>query len=104
MQWATRVNEAYQTLKRSAQARALPVSLRGVDVDAENNTAMAPAFLMQQMEWRESVEDAAAAKNLDALEALLDELRDEERMRCGKLGALLDEQTRPGRGRGACAS
>jgi molecular chaperone HscB len=64
--------------------------LRGIDVDTHNNTAMEPAFLMQQMEWRESIEDAAAAKNVDALDALLDELRDEERMRFDKLGALLD--------------
>ena len=66
------------------------LSLRGVDVDDHNNTAMEPAFLMQQMEWRESIEDAAAAKNLGALESLLDELRDEERMRFGKLAALID--------------
>jgi molecular chaperone HscB len=56
----------------------------------ENNTAMEPAFLMQQMEWRESIEDAAAAKNVDALDALLTELRNEERMRFDKLGASLD--------------
>ncbi len=42
------------------------------------------------MEWREAIEDAAAAKNVDALDALLGELRDEERVRFDKLGALLD--------------
>ena len=42
------------------------------------------------MEWREGIEDAAAAKNVDALDALLAELRDEERVRFTKLGALLD--------------
>jgi molecular chaperone HscB len=61
-----------------------------VDVGAESNTAMEPAFLMQQMEWRERVEDAASARNAEELGALLDELRDEERVRFAKLGALLD--------------
>jgi molecular chaperone HscB len=39
---------------RSAAARELSAALRGVDIGAENNTAMEPAFLMQQMEWREA--------------------------------------------------
>jgi molecular chaperone HscB len=90
MQWATRTNEAYQTLRDPLRRARYLLSLRGIDVDAENNTAMEPAFLMQQMEWRENIEDAAAAKNVDALDALLAELRDEERMRFDKLGALLD--------------
>ncbi|WP_309250992.1 iron-sulfur cluster co-chaperone HscB C-terminal domain-containing protein, partial [Burkholderia multivorans] len=37
---------------------------RGVDIGAENNTAMEPAFLMQQMEWRESIEDAAQRQQI----------------------------------------
>jgi molecular chaperone HscB len=90
MQWATRANEAYQTLRDPLKRATYLLTLRGVDVGAENNTAMEPAFLMQQMEWREGIEDAAAARNVDALEALLAELRDEERIRFDKLGALLD--------------
>ena len=90
MQWATRANEAYQTLRDPLQRAKYLLHLRGIDVGAENNTAMEPAFLMQQMEWRESIEDAAAAKNVDALDALLVELRDEERQRFDKLGASLD--------------
>ncbi|HEY4296154.1 MAG TPA: Fe-S protein assembly co-chaperone HscB [Paraburkholderia sp.] len=90
MQWATRTNEAYQTLRDPLKRATYLLSLRGIDVGAENNTAMEPAFLMQQMEWREGIEDAAAAKNVDALDALLTELRDEERMRFDKLGASLD--------------
>ena len=90
MQWATRTNEAYQTLRDPLKRATYLLSLRGIDVGAENNTAMEPAFLMQQMEWRENIEDAAAAKNVDALDALLGELRDEERMRFDKLGASLD--------------
>ncbi|MEM5439202.1 Fe-S protein assembly co-chaperone HscB [Paraburkholderia diazotrophica] len=90
MQWATRTNEAYQTLRDPLRRARYLLSLRGVDVGAENNTAMEPAFLMQQMEWRESIEDASTAKNVDALDALLAELRDEEKARFAKLAALLD--------------
>ncbi|MBP0593122.1 Fe-S protein assembly co-chaperone HscB [Paraburkholderia sp. LEh10] len=90
MQWATRTNEAYQTLRDPLRRARYLLSLRGVDVGAENNTAMEPAFLMQQMEWREAIEDASAAKNVDALDALLAQLRDEEKVRFRKLAALLD--------------
>jgi molecular chaperone HscB len=93
MQWATRANEAYQTLRDPLKRARYLLSLRGIDVGAENNTAMEPAFLMQQMEWRENIEDAASAKNIGALESLLDELRDEERARFTKLGALLDSRS-----------
>ena len=90
MQWATRTNEAYQTLRDPLKRARYLLTLRGIDVGAENNTAMEPAFLMQQMEWRENIEDAANAKNIGALEALLDELREEERVRFTKLEALID--------------
>jgi molecular chaperone HscB len=90
MQWATRTNEAYHTLRDPLKRATYLLHLRGIDVGAHDNTAMEPAFLMQQMEWREGIEDAAAAKNVDALDALLTELRDEERIRFEKLGALLD--------------
>ncbi|MDR3100699.1 MAG: Fe-S protein assembly co-chaperone HscB [Paraburkholderia sp.] len=90
MQWATRANEAYQTLRDPLKRATYLLHLRGIDVGAENNTAMEPAFLMQQMEWREAIEDAVGAKNVDALDALAGELRDDERARLAKLGALLD--------------
>ncbi|KVN18759.1 MULTISPECIES: Fe-S protein assembly co-chaperone HscB [unclassified Burkholderia] len=90
MQWATRANEAYQTLRDPLKRATYLLHLRGVDVGAEDNTAMEPAFLMQQMEWRERIEDAAAAKNVGELAALLAELHDDRRARLAKLGALLD--------------
>jgi molecular chaperone HscB len=40
-----------------------------VAIRAEDNTAMPGAFLMQQMEWREALDEAANASALDALSA-----------------------------------
>ena len=82
MQWAVRVNEAYQRLKDPLTRAAYLCELRGVPVDAERNTAMPAAFLMQQMEWREALDeaqgpvavqtldDAVAAQERDMLAAL----------------------------------
>ena len=90
MQWSVRINEAYQRLKDPLRRAVYLCELHGVPVNAENNTAMPAEFLMQQMEWREAIEDAVHAKNVDALDALSGELRDDERARLAKLAALID--------------
>jgi molecular chaperone HscB len=69
MQWAVRVNQAYRRLKDPLQRGAYLCELRGAPIDAENNTAMPPAFLMQQMGWREALEDASGADAVEALDA-----------------------------------
>jgi molecular chaperone HscB len=75
MQWATRANEAYQTLKNPQKRAQYLCELNGVDLQTESNTSMPMAFLMQQMEWREELGDARASKDSDALEALDKQLR-----------------------------
>jgi molecular chaperone HscB len=90
MQWSVRANEAYTALKDPLRRATHLLTLRGVDLGAETNTAMEPAFLMRQMEWREAIEDARVAKNVDALDRLLVELRDEKHARHQRLGPLLD--------------
>ncbi len=90
MQLSTRANEAFETLRNPLKRATYLLELRKQDIGAENNTAMEPAFLIAQMEWREAVEDARAAKNIDALERLLGELRADAKLRYGKLGALLE--------------
>ena len=89
LQWSVRINEAYQRLKDPLRRAVHLLELRGIDLGTENNTAMEPAFLMQQMEWREAVEDARDARNVDELDRLLDKLRDDKRVRYDKLGVLL---------------
>ena len=71
MQWAVRINEAYRRLKDPLARAAYLCSLHGVDLQAESNTAMPAAFLMQQMEWRDALSEATS---LDEVDALADEV------------------------------
>jgi len=90
MQWATRANEAYATL-RNAQKRAQYLcEINGVDLQTESNTAMPAAFLMQQMEWREALDDARASKDAGELDKLDAQLRRERRDMLAQVGRQLD--------------
>ena len=77
MQWAVRVNEAYQRLKDPLQRAAYLCELNGAAIEAENNTAMPTAFLMKQLEWRESLDDAADVAAVRALESEVNAHRSE---------------------------
>lgn len=90
MQWATRANEAYRTLKNPFKRAAYLCELNGVDLQIESNTAMPGAFLMQQMEWREALEEAKASKDVAALEALDAQLRAARKTEVARIGELLD--------------
>ena len=70
MQWAARANEAYRQLRDPLLRARYLCEQAGVDLQTESNTAMDPAFLMQQMEWRELLDEArhdpAAVQQLQA--------------------------------------
>ena len=88
MQWSVRINEAYQRLKDPLKRAAYLCELRGVPVNAESNTAMPPVFLMQQMEWREALDDT---QEVGALESLADEVAAERKRVQQSLAQLLDD-------------
>ena len=90
MQWATRANDAYQTLKNPQKRAQYLCELNGVDLQTESNTAMPMAFLMQQMEWREALGEARAAKDADALDALDKDVRMERAALLAQVGTQLD--------------
>ena len=91
MQWATRANEAYRTLKQPvARARYL-LSLQGVGTLEETNTAMPADFLMLQMEWREAAQDARQSKDIAALDGLSARLQIEEHALLADLDAALED-------------
>ena len=67
LQRTTRVNEAFQVLRNPVSRAAHLLALHGVDVAFETNTAMPQPFLMQQMELREALESAVAARDASQL-------------------------------------
>lgn len=90
MQWATRANEAYQTLKKPLKRAAYLCELHGVDLQTESNTSMPSAFLMQQMEWREELDDAKASKDLAALEQLDIALKNARKAELERIASAFD--------------
>jgi molecular chaperone HscB len=68
MQWAVRINEAYQRLKNPLKRATLLCELGSAPIQAESNTAMPAAFLMQQMAWREALEEAGRVDEVQALD------------------------------------
>ncbi|MGE5946505.1 MAG: Fe-S protein assembly co-chaperone HscB [Betaproteobacteria bacterium] len=91
MQWATKANEAYQTLKKPLERAKYLLHLAGHDIQAENNTAMPADFLMEQMEWREAVMEAREGRDHHELEHLHNRLRGDINGRYDELAALLDD-------------
>lgn len=92
LQWATRANEAFQTLKKPLNRAQYLLHLAGHDLQAESNTAMDPEFLMEQMEWREAVQEAKQAGQADELEELHQRLRHNIAERHVELAQLFDER------------
>jgi molecular chaperone HscB len=87
LQWTTRVNEAYRTLKDPVQRAKHLLELQGVDVAFETNTAMPPDFLMQQMELREALEEA---KSPGALDEMRKTLREQQAQIQRQIGDAID--------------
>ncbi len=87
LQWSVRINEAYQRLKDPLKRAAYLCELLGAPIDAENNTTMPAEFLVEQMEWRETLEEAASEPELDAL---ADRVMARRRELLDRIGQLLD--------------
>jgi molecular chaperone HscB len=88
MQMATLANTAHQTLKNPIQRGLYLCKLHGVDANLETNTAMPTAFLMKQMDWRESLEERE--EDLAALEALAEEVDESKRDTLAEIAQAVD--------------
>ncbi len=89
MQWSTRVNEAYQTLKSALPRARYLLQLQGIEALAE--TTMPPAFLLQQMEWHEAIAEARASRKMNSLDGLMGEMRAESKRVEIELASQIDD-------------
>jgi molecular chaperone HscB len=87
MQWTTRVNEAYRTLRDPVQRAKYLLELSGVDVAFETNTQMPTDFLVRQLELREALSEAKGAAALDRLRESVEREKDALE---GLVGELID--------------
>jgi len=91
MQWAAHINDAYQTLRDPLLRAAYLCERAGVDM--QRNSAMDPAFLAQQIEWRERLD--AVRGDAAALVELVAELDITQEALEAEVGRLLDDESDP---------
>ena len=92
VQQAAHVNEALRVLKSPLERAKYMLSLRGIHLDEETDTRMDPAFLMQQMELRESLESVRFGNDpVSALSALLKQIETDMNDMIGELGQLFEQ-------------
>ncbi len=89
MQWSVRINEAHRRLKDPLKRAAYLCELHGAPINAEDNTAMPGNFLMQQMEWRESLD---AASRLAEIETLARDVAAHREHALSELCTLIDDR------------
>ena len=87
--WTIRINEAYRRLRDPLAQAAYLCELHGQGIHAETSTTMPAAFLMQQVGWRESLDHARSARDV---EALAGEVAIEQRILLDELATLIDER------------
>ena len=74
MEQTTAINDAYGALKDPVLRAIHMLALSGVDALDANDTSMPHDFLIEQMQWRESIADAKLKEDVDRLADMSEEL------------------------------
>lgn len=94
VQKSAQVNDGYQVLKSPLSRAEHLIELRGVDFKHEQQTLQDTAFLMQQMELREQLEEIdSKADPLDQLEQLDQEIAVQISKKLTELAQILDSDS-----------
>ena len=68
------INDAYQTLKNPLKRAVYLLKLKGVDVGLETDTQFSRDFLLDQLEWQETIERLQQSPNAEKREEKMREL------------------------------
>jgi len=91
LQMTAEINDAYRTLRNPVTRGRYLLGLRGVDTGEQGDTAMDPAFLVEQMELREAVAEARQGSQASTrLQQLGEQVQRDIDARTRRLGECLD--------------
>ncbi|MFA6041389.1 MAG: Fe-S protein assembly co-chaperone HscB [Methylophilus sp.] len=88
IQQSSMLNDGYRTLRHASTRAEFLINLFSKD---NANSNVSTAFLMAQMEWREAIEEARAAKDINILEDLSRRIRQVISAQEKELAKSLDE-------------
>ena len=83
-------NEAYRVLSNATSRAAYLCELNQAPIDAERNTAMPAEFLVQQLEWREAIEEVRERGEREAAVQLAARLAEERNRTLVQVRDLID--------------
>lgn len=94
LQQATRVNEAYETLRDPLKRAIYLLEINGIDTNQETATTRDGAFLMQQMELREALEEVRNQTDpLAAMDQLMAQIGGLVKSQVAQLAVQFEEGT-----------
>ena len=92
MMMSAAINQAYEQLSHPLNRAAELLRAQNIDADAPEHTSFAPEFLMQQMQWRETLMDAQMEQDEAAMLALDTEIAAEQQTLLIQLRQAFEQQ------------
>lgn len=89
------INQAYTTLKSPIDRAAYLLQQHNINPDDPHNTQIDPEFLMQQMQWRETLAEAQAEQDTTELHALQNEISQAQTQLYQQLEHAFNQQDYP---------
>lgn len=77
IQLSSIINDAFDTLKSPLKRAAYLLMLNGIDPEENNQNHLNESFLLQQMEWRDLLDDATEEEDLNIVDNLKQEVMQE---------------------------